>query len=75
MTGFTSKKTMANDKLTVNHLKSNSMASTISHAENSIIDVLQDIEEFGSQEQKVLISGALDLLEKLYFTLRDDNDE
>jgi hypothetical protein len=72
MTGFTSKKTMANDKVTIGDLKSNSMASQISHAENSIIEVLQDIEELGSEFQQRLASDALDLLEKLYMSLRED---
>ena len=72
MTGYISKVAMANDKLTVGDLKSDSMASQISHAEDCIINVLQDIEQFASEEQKQLASGALDLLEKLYMSLRDD---
>jgi hypothetical protein len=48
------------------------MASQISHAENSIIEVLQDIEQFGSEYQKVLASGSLEQLEKLYMSLRND---
>ena len=74
MTGFKTKKAMANDKLTVGHLKSDSMASQISHAEDCIINVLQDIEQFASEEQKQLASGALDLLEKLYMSLREDDE-
>jgi hypothetical protein len=74
MTGFNTKKTMANDKLTVGDLKSDSMASSISHAENSIIEVLQDIEQFGSEYQKVLASGSLEQLEKLYMSLRNDDE-
>ena len=72
MSGFTSKKTMANDKLTRGDLKSNSMATTISHAENSIIEVLQDVEAFGSVAQRELALDALDCLEKLYMSLRDE---
>ena len=60
------------NKLIIGDLKSNSMASQISHAEDCIINVLQDIESFASEEQKQLASGALDLLEKLYMSLRED---
>jgi hypothetical protein len=72
MTGFNTKKTMANDKLTMGDLKSNSMATTISHAENSITEVLQDIEAYGSVAQRELALDALDCLSKLYDSLRDD---
>jgi len=48
------------------------MASTISHAENSITEVLQDIEAFGSVAQRELALDALDCLEKLYMSLRDE---
>jgi hypothetical protein len=48
------------------------MASTISHAENSITEVLQDIEAFGSVAQRELALDALDCLSKLYDSLRDD---
>jgi len=72
MTGFKTKVAMANDKLTMGDLKSNSMASTISHAENSITEVLQDIEAFGSVAQRELALDALDCLSKLYDSLRDD---
>ena len=72
MSGYNTKKAMANDKLTIGDLKSNSMATTISHAENSIIEVLQDIEAFGSVAQRELALDALDCLEKLYMSLRDE---
>ena len=61
------------NKPTITHLKSNSIASEISHAEDCIISVIQDIESFASEEQKQLASGALDLLEKLYMSLREDD--
>ena len=74
MTGFNTKKTMANDKLTIGDLKSNSMATTISHAENCIIEVLQDVEAYGSVAQRELALDALDCLEKLYMSLRDEDE-
>lgn len=61
-----------NTKLTIADLKSNSMASQISHAEDCIINVLQDIEAFGSVAQRELALDALDCLSKLYDSLRDE---
>ena len=53
-------------------MKSNGMASTVSHAENCLYDILQEINENGTLAQKVAISEALAKLETLYFTLRED---
>ena len=74
MTGFKTKIAMATHAAIapMGDLKSNSMASTISHAENSITEVLQDIEAFGSVAQRELALDALDCLSKLYDSLRDD---
>ena len=56
----------------MNHYKSNSHASTVSHTENCLIQLVDDIEQFGSAEQKALMAQAQDLLESLYHTLREE---
>ena len=54
-------------------IKDNSMASTVSHAENCLYDIKDDIIKNGSLAQKVALSEALDKLETLYFTLREED--
>jgi hypothetical protein len=54
-------------------LKSDSMASTVSHAENCLYDILQEIKERGSLEQKETLYNALEELETLYFSLRNED--
>ena len=53
-------------------IKSNSMASTVSHAENCLYDILVDITDKGSLEQKEAIHNALTTLEELYFLLQEE---
>lgn len=54
------------------HYKRNDHASTVSHTENCLLQLEDDIKAFGSDDQKALLQSALDLLESLYFTLRED---
>jgi hypothetical protein len=74
MTGFVSKKAMANSREgTPTPFKSNSMASTVSHTENCLYGEFFDtIEAQGTPEQKAELSKALEALESLYFLLRED---
>jgi hypothetical protein len=53
-------------------LKSNAMASTVSHAENCLYDIIQDIKERGTPEQMEAMYNSLESLETLYFLLRED---
>jgi hypothetical protein len=53
-------------------LKCNAMASTVSHAENCLYDILQDIKERGTPEQMEAIYNSLESLETLYFLLREE---
>jgi hypothetical protein len=53
-------------------IQDNSMASTVSHAENCLYDILVDITDKGSLEQKETIHNALTTLEELYFLLREE---
>jgi hypothetical protein len=52
----------------------NSMASTVSHAENCLYDIKTDIERKGSADQKVALAEALEALDRLYFLLQEDED-
>jgi hypothetical protein len=54
-------------------LKDNAMASTVSHAENCLYDIKTDIEDNGSVTQKVALEVALNALETLYFSLRNED--
>ena len=54
------------------HYKSNTDASTVSHTENCLYQLEENIKAFGSEDQKALLQGALDMLESLYYTLRED---
>lgn len=56
-------------------IKSNAMASTVSHTENCLYQikdlfVRSDVEP--SLEQEQLLRDALDKLEQLYFTLQEE---
>jgi len=53
-------------------LKANHHASTISHAENCIYEVLSYLKKEGSEEQLQLAEDALELLEELYYTLQEE---
>jgi hypothetical protein len=53
-------------------LKANHHASTISHAEDCIYEVLTYIKKEGSEEQLKLALDALQELEQLYHSLRED---
>lgn len=56
-------------------VKSDSMASTVSHCENclyEIKDIFDRSDKEPSLEQEQLLRDALDTLEKLYFTLREE---
>ena len=53
-------------------IKNNSTASLVSHAENVLYEIKTAIEGSGSSEQKELLVNALDTLEQLYFTLREE---
>jgi hypothetical protein len=54
-------------------IKSDSMASTVSHAENCLYDIAQEILEKGSLEQKETLHNVLSDLETLYFLLRNED--
>lgn len=56
----------------MSHYKSNSYASTVSHTENCLLQLEDDIRAFGSADQKAALQQALDILEVLYFTLREE---
>ena len=53
-------------------IKDNSMASTVSHAENCLYDINKEIETKGSDLQKVALQNALNALETLYHLLREE---
>lgn len=53
-------------------IKDNSMASTVSHAENCLYDIASEITQRGSVEQKEVLHNALSALEELYFALREE---
>jgi hypothetical protein len=53
-------------------IKDNSMASTVSHAENCLYDIASEITQRGSLEQKEILHNALSALEELYFALREE---
>jgi len=53
-------------------IKDNSMASTVSHAENCLYDIEDDIMAKGSDIQKVALQNALNALETLYFMLQEE---
>jgi len=55
-------------------IKDDSMASTVSHAEDCLYDIIQDIEKKGSLEQKETLYNVLESLETLYFSLRSDSE-
>jgi hypothetical protein len=52
-------------------IKDNTMASTVSHAEDCLYDIQSDIESKGSDIQKVALQNALNALETLYFMLQE----
>ena len=84
MTGFISKCAMANSRHYSNTdnpvdfpsgtptLKSNAMASTVSHAEDCLYGILEDIKDYGTPEQREAIYNSLESLETLYFLLREE---
>lgn len=53
-------------------IKDNSMASTVSHAENCLYDIASEITQRGSLEQKEALHNALATLEELYFLLQEE---
>jgi hypothetical protein len=53
-------------------IKSNSMASTVSHAENCLYEIKEAIVKNGSPDQRELLEKALTNMESLYFSLRED---
>lgn len=53
-------------------IKSNAMASTVSHCENCLYEILGEIQVNGSSEQREALQESLVALEKLYFTLREE---
>jgi len=54
------------------HYKSNADASTVSHTENCLYQLQDDIAKHGSEDQKEYLKNALWMLESLYYTLRED---
>lgn len=54
-------------------IKSNTMASTVSHTENCLYDIKSRIEAEGSVEQQELLLRAFDALEELYYTLQEES--
>ena len=55
-------------------LKDDSMAFTVSHAEDCLYNIIAEIQEKGSTEQKETLYNALECLETLYFSLRSDSE-
>jgi hypothetical protein len=53
-------------------IKSDSMASTVSHAEDCLYDIAREITLNGSVEQKEVLHNALSALEELYFLLQEE---
>ena len=53
-------------------IKSNNMASTVSHAEDCLYDIKEAIETNGSEDQILILKEALGCLEELYFVLREE---
>ena len=53
-------------------IRDNSMASTVSHAENCLYDIASEITQKGSVEQKEALHNALAALEELYFILQEE---
>ena len=53
-------------------IKDNSMASTVSHAENCLYDIKEAIETNGSEDQKHYLEKALMYLEWLYSELQEE---
>ncbi len=53
-------------------ISSNNMATTVSHAENCLYDVAARIAQEGSSEQRDALREAFAALEKLYFSLREE---
>jgi len=58
----------------MSHYKNDSYASTVSHTENCLLQLEDDIRAFGSDDQRAILQQALDLLEVLYFTLREEEE-
>ena len=56
-------------------IKDNSMASTVSHAENCLYDIASEITQKGSLEQKEALHNALATLEELYFLLQEEEHD
>jgi hypothetical protein len=53
-------------------IKSNNMASTVSHAEDCLYGIREEIEKNGSEDQILILKEALGCLEELYFVLREE---
>ena len=53
-------------------IKSNAMASTVSHAENCLYDIKVRIETEGNEAQKEAFRDALSQLEVLYYMLQEE---
>jgi hypothetical protein len=53
-------------------IKSNEMASTVSHAENCLYDIVGKIQLMGSTEQQEALHRAFVALEELYFLLQEE---
>lgn len=55
-------------------IKSNDMASTVSHAENCLYDIKMEIEKKGSADQKVALAESMEALDRLYFLLQEEEE-
>lgn len=55
--------------------KSSSIASAISHAEDILFNISDEIQKEGSKEQKELLALLKQSMEKLYFSLMEDSNE
>lgn len=53
-------------------IRDNAMASTVSHAENCLYDIKDEIEYKGSALQNMALQNALNALETLYFMLQEE---
>ena len=55
-------------------MKSNGMASTVSHAENCLYELVGEIQINGSTEQREALHRAFVALEELYFLLQEEEE-
>ena len=55
-------------------IRSNEMASTVSHCENCLYGIKMEIIKHGSADQKVALEESMEHLERLYFLLQEEEE-